>query len=131
VVEYSGPPALPAALSAELRRLTEIEKASLADIVVLTPFAKARSGVWAQPLPGQVQLTVTVPAGSQEVQWSTVHAFKGLERAVVILAEFERWTSRSLPLETLLYVACSRASHHLVVLLPQDAPRALKRLFAT
>jgi len=50
---------------------------------------------------------------------STIHGFKGLERAVVILSELEHIPEEDQ--RSLLYVALSRARNHLIVLgeLPQ------------
>ncbi len=66
----------------------------------------------------------------QAVAWSTIHGFKGLERAVVILAELDSWPLDDESLNQLLYVACSRARNHLIVLLSSDAPAAVRRAFA-
>jgi superfamily I DNA/RNA helicase len=70
------------------------------------------------------------PTPPQEVHCNTVHAFKGLESSVVILAEMERYSDRPKELDPLLYVACSRAKNHLVVLLPEGAAPSLHRRFA-
>jgi superfamily I DNA/RNA helicase len=96
--------------------------------VVLTPRTRERSHLWHIGPVGNFQLTDQWSAGSGEVFCSTVHSFKGLESPVVILAEIEPYGS--LDLETVLYVGCSRACNHLVVLasdrLSDDVKRRLK-----
>jgi superfamily I DNA/RNA helicase len=56
------------------------------------------------------------------VYCSSVHGFKGLESPVVILTNVDSsWMKDwALELPRLLYVACSRASSHLIVLLGKD-----------
>ncbi len=84
------------------------------DMVVLTPRSQKSSALadgadagnrlrlsWSGSHPGTVRVR-------------TVHAFKGLEAPVVILAEPERVHAGRR--EHILYVALSRARHHLVVL---------------
>lgn len=60
-----------------------------------------------------------------QIRVDTVYAFKGLERPVVILAEIDRPTPTEI--DSLLYVALSRARNHLVVLgkLPEPARSTL------
>ncbi|MFQ5614187.1 MAG: ATP-binding domain-containing protein, partial [Anaerolineae bacterium] len=51
------------------------------------------------------------------------HSFKGLESPVVILAELDGeqvWN-----LNRLLYVGCSRACNHLVLLVAKDMPEKI------
>jgi len=60
---------------------------------------------------------------------STIQAFKGLDRSVVVVVELERWNLSWNDVEPLLYVASSRARNHLIVLLSQAAPAALRRYF--
>mgnify|MGYP001589563759 CR=1 FL=1 len=54
--------------------------------------------------------------GPSQIHTSTIHGFKGLESPVV-LADLEPSPFLT---DDLLYVGCSRARHHLVVLCPRD-----------
>uniref|UniRef100_A0A832I2C5 Nerd domain protein n=1 Tax=Eiseniibacteriota bacterium TaxID=2212470 RepID=A0A832I2C5_UNCEI len=101
-----------------LHQLVAEEKVPERDLVVLTPHGRARSALWRDPVFGNLRLTDAWPPAPNHVQWSTVHAFKGLERPVVVLAEVERggWSRAEL-----LYVGGSRAQSHLVVIEREDA----------
>ena len=88
------------------------------DIVVLTPKGRQRSDLWRLGMVGSYVLTDQWSGGSGEIFCSTVHSFKGLESPIVILAEIEPDVAREL--ETILYVGCSRACNHLVVLVTTD-----------
>jgi hypothetical protein len=104
----------PAALLRVLRRLTESEKIPGEDIVVLTPCSQQRSR-WQDGLHlGEFELTWDLQRPQGRILCSSIHAFKGLERAVVVLTELDRLTAGEKDL--LLYVALSRARHHLIVL---------------
>lgn len=97
------------------------------DIVVLTPRGRGHSHLWRLGPVGNFQLTDQWSAGSGEIFCSTVHSFKGLESPVVILAEIEPYGAQDL--EPILYVGCSRACNHLIVLastrLSEDVKRRL------
>ena len=72
--------------------------------------------------------------GTNQVRLETIYSFKGLERPVIILAEVERWLAydaSSLARARLLYVACSRAQHHLLILVPERAQKPVTRIFGT
>jgi hypothetical protein len=102
------------ALSRVLHRLIVEENVYPEDIVVLTPRKRERSHLWRVGPIGNFRLTDQWSAGSGEIYCSTVHSFKGLESPVVILAEIEPYGTQDL--ETILYVGCSRACNHLIVL---------------
>lgn len=125
---YTDMNGLKRALRQVLHRLAVEENVYSEDIVVLTPRGRERSRLWQMGPVGNFQLTDQWSAGSAEIFCSTVHSFKGLESPVVILAEIEPYGS--LDLETVLYVGCSRACNHLVVLvsdrLSEDVRRRLK-----
>jgi len=104
----------PAVLLQVLRRLTGVEKVPLESIVVLTPCSPQRSH-WQDGLHvGEFELTWDLRAAGHRVLCCSIPGFKGLERPVVILTELARMTKGER--EMLLYVALSRARHHLVVL---------------
>ena len=98
-------------LERRLRRLTVDERVDPADIIVLTAASERRSR-WkqGQRIGGQT-LTWTLPSGPLQVQVTTIHSFKGLERPVVILTEFEAERQPQLAL-----VAYSRAKSELIVI---------------
>jgi hypothetical protein len=113
-----------AALKQQLRRilhhLTVQEEIITEDIVLLTPRARDKSLLWKWGHLGNLRLTDQWPPGSGEVYCTTVHGFKGLESPVVILAEL--CPTHHQDLETLLYVGCSRARNHLIILAEENLP---------
>ncbi len=132
VIGYRGAAELRRALEKVLRRLTEEEAVPPGEIAVLTPCGKEKSSLWREPVFGPPVLSEeagTKGAGGQAIAWSTIHGFKGLERAVVILAELESWPGDDDSCSQLLYVACSRARNHLILLLSADAAPAVRRAF--
>lgn len=111
-----------------LRRLTVQEKIPSDQLLVLTPFSHDKSNLWARTPARGVDITDVYPPPANSIYCTSIHAFKGLERAVVVLAEVERWPHQY-DLERLLYVACSRACNHLIVLLPDDVPANISDYF--
>ena len=97
-----------------LYQLVHKEGVAVQDIVILTPKAERRS-VFKEGLRlGNFTITrKPFPEGENSVWVTTIHAFKGLERKVVLLAELDPWASRKL--ERLLYVGSSRARTHLII----------------
>jgi hypothetical protein len=126
-----------AALLSLLRQLIEEEHVPAGEIAVLTPYSHRTSQLRAESLrsPNEIALRWSARAeGSNQVRLDTVYRFKGLERPVIILAEVERWLAQgagALGRARLLYVACSRAQHHLVVLVPRPALERVSRAFQT
>lgn len=112
-----------------LERLTGEEAVPADEIVVLTPCSRERSELWSDPQYGDLTLSDAPTNSPHCVLWSTVHGFKGLERPVVILAELEAWRSEDESLSQLLYVACSRARNHLIVLLAEDVSPLVRKAF--
>ncbi|HXX95416.1 MAG TPA: ATP-binding domain-containing protein, partial [Planctomycetota bacterium] len=102
-------------------RLAGDQKIAARNIAVLTGHGKERSAVWRARRFAGFTLTDKAEPGEGEIFWSSVHAFKGLERAVVVLAEIEPLSHAELG--TLLYVGCSRARVHLAVILSEAASR--------
>ena len=126
VVFYETPQYLRSTLQAVLRRLTVEERVPTDEIVVLTPRSLSKSRL----LGGRPELTDTRPSSPGQVYCTTIYDFKGLERAVIILADIRRWPPEWDEMIKLLYVGCSRARNHLVVLLPKNAPQKMQRAFA-
>jgi hypothetical protein len=79
------------------------------------------------------KLSDQLPRSPDVIYCSTVHGFKGLESPVVILTNVDAswipdWT---VDLPRLLYVACSRASAHLIALLSREGgDSAVREAFA-
>lgn len=113
VTYYASEQALREALRKTLHGLVFEEDVPTEDIVVLTPRSRNTSALWRWPNLGNLRLTDRWPPGPNEVYYTSVYLFKGLESPVVILAEL---SPRDGNLEALLYVGCSRARNHLIML---------------
>jgi superfamily I DNA/RNA helicase len=96
----------------------------LEDIVVLTPAGAEKSELRRKGAVDGFRLSETLEPGT--VLATSVHAFKGLERPVVILAELG--DKHLEDLQQYLYVGGSRARNHLVVLAAEPVARELRRL---
>jgi hypothetical protein len=130
-VTYSGAQDLWPALRSVLCRLTQEEQIPADEIAVLTPLLRIKEVLLSSSLSGEPQLTDALPAQPGQVYCTTIHSFKGLERAVIILAGIgQRLTQEDHDLNSLLYVGCSRARHHLIVLMPEKADRRVEKAFA-
>lgn len=130
ITRYHNENNLHAALTDTIRHLTRNEQIPPHEITILTPLSRRKSHLWLSDGFRGVRYTDRWPAAPEQIHCNTIHAFKGLESTVVILAEVDRWSARAKDLDPLLYVACSRAKNHLVVLLPETAPPVLQRRFA-
>jgi len=97
-----------------LHKLINEEAVSPQDLIVLTPRAEARSVLTEGLALGNFVLTRKAPQSSAQIQVNTIHRFKGLERRVVIIAELDEAAHRDKSL--ILYVGCSRARVHLILL---------------
>lgn len=101
-------------LQRRLHQLINEEGIAPSDLVVLTPKAAERSALSERLALGNFRLTRQEPTRPTDIPIRTVHAFKGLDRRVVILAEVDPWANQELA--TVLYVGCSRARTHLTIL---------------
>jgi superfamily I DNA/RNA helicase len=122
VLDYEGEDELVHLLEVVLTNLIDEEGLDLDDIVVLTPAGRDKSVLWARRAIGRFTLSDDVNEGT--VLWSTVHAFKGLERAIVILAELGQRHEDDI--ERFLRVGCSRARNHLIVLATRQVAREIR-----
>ncbi|MBI3959018.1 MAG: ATP-binding domain-containing protein [Chloroflexi bacterium] len=113
-IAYDSDGAMLKALQQRLHQLINEEGIASSDLVVLTPKAEDRSKLSEGLNLGNFRLTRKEPSRPTDIAVRTVHAFKGLDRRVVILAEVDPWASRELA--TVLYVGCSRARTHLLIL---------------
>jgi hypothetical protein len=134
IVEADGPEATVDAVRDALHALVHVEKVDRSQIVVLTGVSMEHSVTWRQRrFKGDLVLwngsvgddgrslglsadeVPDQPSGT--IQCETIHRFKGLERAVVVLVELRPDDQR---LTRLLYVGATRAKHHLVVIAPGE-----------
>ncbi len=101
-------------LRKRLYTLVQNEQLATQDIIVLTPRAQTHSQLRAGTRLGNLILAWAAPTASGQIECATIHSFKGMERAVVILAELDQLPPSER--EALLYIGVSRAIHHLIVL---------------
>jgi hypothetical protein len=115
-------------LETTIARLTKEEGIPLDAIMVLTPFSWRKSQI--RSVEGVMSWS---PFQRKEAALITsIHAAKGLERPVVLLAELERRfpdERQRTELERYLYIACGRAQQHLLLLLTEPLPRLLREAF--
>ena len=113
----------PAALRRAIHELTAVEGVPAGEIVVLSTRGQRTSALTEGLRVGTLALTWGT-AGPNQLPIRSIHAYKGLESPVVILAEPGR--AHATNRDALLYVALSRARHHVVVLgeLPLAATEA-------
>jgi hypothetical protein len=98
-----------------LHRLVNEEGVSVKDIIVLTPASEKRSQWQNDTQLGNFVLTWNLDTEMpMAVRVCTIHRYKGLESAVVILTELS--ALREEKTNQLLYVGLSRARHHAVVI---------------
>jgi UvrD-like helicase C-terminal domain/AAA domain len=124
ILGYAGEDDLEHLLAVVLRNLVEEEHVPLEDIVVLTPSGAGKSRLRRTGAVDGYRLSETVEPGT--VLATSVHAFKGLERPVVILAELG--DKHLEDLRDYLYVGGSRARNHLVVLAAEPVARELRAI---
>lgn len=110
-----------------LRNLVEGEGVPLEDIVLLTPARRSKSPLRQLEAVDGFRLSEQPEPGV--LLTATVHAFKGLEHPVVILAELEERHEERL--EQYLYVGGSRARNHLIVLATEPIARKLRAITGT
>ena len=103
-----------------IERLIDEEGLPPQDIVVLSlhSLVTKRSAVGKNP--GKYKYVHGPSTSAHEVQFSSIKAFKGLERPGVIVCEMDRITHGDV--DNQLYVAFSRAKNHLVVVGPTATP---------
>jgi hypothetical protein len=121
---YDDDEGLARLLAVVLANLVEEEHVPLEDIVVLTPSGTAKSRLRSRGTVDGYRLSDSVEPGT--VLATSVHAFKGLERPVVILAELG--DKHQEDLQQYLYVGASRARNHLVVLATEPVARELRTI---
>jgi hypothetical protein len=123
VLGYDNDDELARLVEVVLINLVEQEQIPLDDIVLLTPSGKAKSRLWARGALGRFRLSDRVEPDT--VLWSSVHAFKGLERPIVILAEIG--DKRDEEVATYLRAGATRARNHLIVIAATDVARDIRQ----
>jgi superfamily I DNA/RNA helicase len=123
ILGYEDDEGLARLLAIVLRNLVD-EQVPLEEIVVLTPAGKDKSHLRSRGSVNGFRLSEEVEPGT--VLASSVHAFKGLERPVVILAELGG--KHEDDLGQYLYIGGSRARDHLIVLATEPVARKLRDL---
>jgi superfamily I DNA/RNA helicase len=106
-----------------LHRLVNEERVDCEDIVILTPRGEERTRLKPGSRLGMFTLTSFPSPRANTVQVTSVYRFKGLERRLVILTEVDTRTKYNA--DMVMYVGCSRARTHLVILHDLDAPTEL------
>lgn len=114
LLPYTDKHTLVKALGATLHELVSQEQVDPADIVILSPKSAAKSELSRIQKVGNFQLTTNWDIDNNEVFYTTIHSFKGLESPVIILVEIGE--PGSLISDELLYVGFSRARNHLVII---------------
>ena len=108
--------------------VTEFRKAELnpSSIVVLTGEKQ-----YVEELSGKVREDIILPIvsygeekGENQIPWSTIHSFKGLESMAVVLVGLTNVSD--LDSRRLFYVGASRARTHLIALLPKTAEEQIQ-----
>lgn len=113
-----------------LYRLVHEEHVPASHVVLLTTRAPEKTPFPCQKKLGNFRLVdlYGTAASTYEVRVSSVHRFKGLESRVVILTGMEdndpAW------LAPLLYVACSRARTHLILVAHERAHQQIEALLS-
>ena len=102
------------------------QKAS--EAVILGPRRRETSLIGNRPSIGGWTLRDLTDARLGDLAYATIHAFKGLERPVVIIIDAE--ASSADASDALLYVAMSRARLRLFILAPQAAREAIEQRLA-
>ena len=129
VIPYPASQGLQITLQEVLRILSVDQQVPTGEIVVLTSRLRTKRRLLDSRVGNGLRLTDAWPTPRGQVYCTTVYDFKGLERAVVILAGISRWPSEWDEMVRLLYVGCSRARNHLIVLLDENAPAPVRRAF--
>jgi len=102
------------ALRKTLHHLVNEEEVNPEDIIVLTPRSAANSALSRIGRLGNFLLTRNWDTDYDEIFYETIHSFKGLESPIIILTELS--TDMKYAVDELLYVGCSRARNHLVII---------------
>lgn len=125
---YKSPEEMQRQLQSLLHKLVVDEHISSDDIVIITPHGENTTNLQPGLKLGLFTFTNQVPSDPSKIQATSIQKFKGLERRVVILAEVDDQVKFNH--DMLMYVGCSRARTHLILLEAENLPdQEKKRLF--
>lgn len=99
------------------------------DIVVLSPRSSEACAQRLEQSPWSDRLAPAREAGAGQVPYTTIHAYKGLEAAAVVVTDLEAVDGPAM--ESLLYVAITRATDRLIILMDDRVRPSLARLLAS
>lgn len=123
-IVYASPQEMGDKLRRLLHHLIREQALSPQDIVVLTPRSPEKSQLATVGRLGNYYLSRNWDTDYNEIFYSTIHAFKGLESPVIILTELDEDVRHAV--DELLYVGCSRARHHLIVMCQEAVAQRFK-----
>jgi hypothetical protein len=98
------------------------------DIVVLSPKSFRACAERLGDAPWSDRLAPARDAGPGQIPYTTIHAFKGMEAAAVVVTDLEQVDGPEM--ESLFYVAMTRATDRLVLLMDEGTKADLARLLA-
>lgn len=113
-IAYTDQGSMQKSLQKILHRLVNEENVAAQDIVILTPKGRNRTTLTPGLKLGNFVLTERTTSQPTNIMVSTIQSFKGLECKVVIMTELD--SSVRFDVDMLMYVGCSRARTHLIVL---------------
>lgn len=122
-IHFYGKTPMRKVLKKVLNQLIKVGGISAKDIVILTP-KKTTSMLAGTETIGPFTLAPAELADKDAVRYATIQSFRGMERKVVIMAEFDK-DVKDIP--TLHYLGCSRAKTQLVILVSDDIDEEMKR----
>ncbi|MBE3086437.1 MAG: NERD domain-containing protein [Bacteroidetes bacterium] len=120
LISYNGEEDQQRTLQKLLYKLIAEEHIDHEDIVILTPRGEDRTRLKPGLKLGMFTLTNTNDRRQMTVQATSIYKFKGLERRVVILTEIDQRSSFNM--DMVMYVGCSRARTHLIIMYDSSAP---------
>jgi hypothetical protein len=124
-IHYKNPEEMQRLLQTQLHKLVIEEHISSEDIVILTPHGESTTKLKPGQKLGLFTLTNQASDNPANIQVTSIQKFKGLERRVVILAEVDDQVPFNY--DMLMYVGCSRARTHLVLLESENMPDQEKK----
>lgn len=96
------------------------------DIAVISPLAREACAERIGISPWPDRLAPAREAGAGQIPYATVHAFKGMEAAAVVVTDVANLSTKAM--ESLFYTAITRATDRLVILLDEGARDNLRTL---
>lgn len=118
------------AVRSQIHELINVQKLRTDQVIVLSPFGTRTSSLWKEGRLGNFEL-VNYPShpGPGQIQFATLHGFKGLEADAVIVCEISASDVNYKKGARTLYVATSRAKHHLVFITRAPQQHGIFELF--